>query len=74
MEKLKEELNFCLKLWEKQGYCNFGGKTKCEECAVPYLLYKLITGEVLHNKTMKRLTLEEWKKLLKKKNINIIKK
>jgi len=30
------------------------------------LLYKLITGEVLHNKTMKRLTLEEWKKLLKK--------
>ncbi|MFA5755021.1 MAG: hypothetical protein WC909_01485 [Candidatus Paceibacterota bacterium] len=63
MKKIKEELNFCLKLWEKQGYCNFGGKTKCEECAVPYLLYKLITGEVLHDEKMKRLALEDWKKL-----------
>ncbi len=29
--KLIEELNFCIKLWEDQGYCNFGGITKCEK-------------------------------------------
>ena len=56
----KEELNFCLQLWESQGYCEFGGHTKCEQCAAPYILLKLATGEVLHGK-MKRLTLEGWK-------------
>lgn len=53
-----EELKLCLDLWSKQGFCNFGGKTKCERCAVPYLLYKLITGEVIH----KKLTLDKWNK------------
>lgn len=62
-QKLKEELQFCLELWEKQGYCEFGGYTQCEQCAVPYLLYKLITGKVLHGK-MQRLTLSDWKKRL----------
>lgn len=62
-QKFVEELEFCLKLWEKQGYCEFGGYTKCEQCAAPYLLYKLITGKVLHGK-MKRLSLNEWKKKL----------
>jgi len=60
-QKLIEELNLCLELWEKQKHCEFGGCTKCEECGVPYLLYKLITGTVLDGKGMKRLTLEEWK-------------
>lgn len=60
-KKLIEELNFCLDLWEKQGYCEFGGHTKCESCATPYLLLKLISGEVLHG-DMKRLTLDDWKK------------
>ena len=64
-EKLKEELKFCLTLWEEQGHCNFGGKTKCEKCASPYLLYKLISNNVLHDKNMKRLALEDWKKLVK---------
>ena len=58
---LKEELNFCLKLWKEKGGCTFGGKTKCEECGVPYFLLKMITGEVLHG-DMKRLSLEDWKK------------
>lgn len=65
MENLKEELNFCLKLWKEQGYCNFGGKTNCENCATPYLLYKLITGKVLHDENMKRLTIEDWESLAK---------
>jgi len=62
MEKQQyiEELKFCLDLWEKHGGCQFGGKTKCEECAVPYILLKFISGEILHG-DMKRLTLEDWK-------------
>jgi hypothetical protein len=59
-----EELEFCLKLWEDKGECTFGGKTKCEECAVPYLLLKYITGEVLHG-NIERLTLENWKNKFK---------
>jgi hypothetical protein len=62
-EEYKKELAFCLNLWEKQGSCGFGGKTRCNECAVPYLLLKLTTGELLHG-DMKRLTLEDWKKKL----------
>jgi hypothetical protein len=62
-QKLIKELNFCLKLWEKQGYCEFGGKTECKNCAVPYLLYKLISGDTLHGKTV-RLSLEDWKEKL----------
>jgi hypothetical protein len=64
-KKLTEELKFCLKLWEKQGFCEFGGKTKCEQCAVPYLLWKLITGEILHKK-QGRLTLNDWKRKINK--------
>lgn len=63
-EKLIEELEFCLEHWKKQGYCEFGGYTKCEQCAAPYLLYKLITKDVLHGKETKRLTLEDWKQKL----------
>ena len=62
-EELIKELDFCINLWQKNGHCEFGGYTKCEECAAPYLLLKLINGEVLHGK-MKRLTLEDWKKKL----------
>lgn len=62
-QKFVKELEFCLGLWEKQGYCEFGGYTKCEQCAAPYLLYKLTTGKVLHGK-MERLTLDAWKKKL----------
>lgn len=60
-QKLIDELSFCLELWEKNGGCAFGGCTRCEQCAVPYLLLKLINGEVLHGE-MKRLTIDEWKK------------
>ena len=62
--KIYEELKFCMDLWEKQGYCQFGGHTKCEQCGTPYLLLKLINGEVIHG-DMKRLTLEDWKNKLK---------
>ena len=62
-EELVKELEFCLKLWQEQGFCKFGGYTKCEQCACPYLLLKLISGEVLHG-DMQRLTLEDWKKKL----------
>ncbi len=63
-EKLVEELRFCIDLWEKQGRCEFGGNTKCSDCGTPYLLLKLINGEVLHGK-IERLTLEDWKNKLK---------
>ncbi|MFA5247281.1 MAG: hypothetical protein WC408_05315 [Candidatus Micrarchaeia archaeon] len=65
-ERIKHELDFCLELWEKQGHCGFGGKTNCEECAAPYLCYKLLTGKALHDKGQKRLTLSQWKALLEK--------
>ncbi|MDO8647500.1 MAG: hypothetical protein Q7R70_03725, partial [Candidatus Diapherotrites archaeon] len=64
MNSLVSELEFCLGLWEKQGFCHFGSLTKCEECAAPYLILKLINGQVLHGKEMKRLTLKDWKKKL----------
>ncbi len=63
-EKLIKELEFCLQLWEKQGHCEFGSYNKCEQCAAPYLLLKLISGEVLHGKEIKRLSLKDWKKKL----------
>jgi hypothetical protein len=61
--KLIEELELCLRLWDEEGCCEFGGHTKCEYCAAPYLLYKLITGKALHGK-MSRLNLKDWKKKL----------
>lgn len=57
-DKLVHELEFCLRLWEEKGYCEFGGKTECYECGVPYLLLKLINNEVLHGE-MERLKLED---------------
>ncbi|MCK4264945.1 hypothetical protein KAW80_01150 [Candidatus Babeliales bacterium] len=63
-DRLKEELDFCIKTWGKQGFCSFGGHTKCEECATPYLMYKLLTNNLLHDKNMKRLSLHDWKELL----------
>jgi hypothetical protein len=62
-ETYVHELEFCLSLWEKKGHCGFGGHTKCEQCAAPYLLLKLSTGEVLHG-DMKRLTLADWREKL----------
>jgi len=56
------ELALCLELWEKHGGFSFGGFTRCNQCAVPYLLLKLINGQVLHG-DMKRLTIDEWKKI-----------
>lgn len=63
-KKLIEELEFCLKLWEEKGHCEFGKHTNCEACAAPYLLLKLITGEVLHGPNINRLTLDDWKERL----------
>ncbi len=60
-EKLLNELKFCLSLWEKQGYCSFGGHNKCEQCAAPYLIYKLITGQALHGDNFQRLDIKDWK-------------
>jgi hypothetical protein len=63
MDKSKKELLFCLDLWKTQGHCGFGEKTKCTECAAPYLLFKMITGEVFDGE---RLTLEDWEKKITK--------
>ena len=60
-EDLLKELEFCLRLWEEKGGCAFGRFTKCEDCAAPYLLLKFISGEIIHGKDSKRLSLEEWK-------------
>jgi hypothetical protein len=59
-ENLIRELAFCLELWGEEGSCGFGNCTKCEQCAAPYLLLKLISGELLHG-NMRRLTLKDWK-------------
>ena len=63
--ELLEEFKFCISMWQKQGYCEFGGKTKCKECGSLYVLYKLLTGEILHG-DMERLALEDWKDKLNK--------
>jgi hypothetical protein len=47
-EDLLKELEFCLKLWEEKGGCEFGKSTQCKDCAAPYLLLKLISGEAIH--------------------------
>jgi hypothetical protein len=60
-KQLIYELEFCLKLWGEKGYCKFGKLTKCEQCAAPYLLLKLINNEIIHGDEVKRLTLEDWK-------------
>ena len=65
-KNLIDELDFCLKLWGEKGYCEFGKHTNCEECGTPYLLLKLITGEVIHGPNVNRLTLEDWKEKLGK--------
>jgi hypothetical protein len=57
-EPLLEELKFCIKLWKEKGGCKFGGSTRCKQCGTPYLLLKLISGEILHGENIKRLTLE----------------
>ena len=69
MDKVKyiKYLEFCLKLWETEGSCTFGGQTKCQDCAAPYLLLKFISGEVLHG-DIQRLSLEDWKKKLNSLN------
>ena len=64
-EELTKELEFCLRLWKEKGFCKFGRHTNCNECACPYLLLKLITGEVLHGDNIKRLILEDWQDKLK---------
>ena len=64
-KKFIGELEFCISLWENKGNCEFGGFTKCEQCAAPYILLKLITGEVLHGK-IKRYTLRDWKNKVNK--------
>ncbi len=51
---------------EKTGRMCFWGETKCEKCAAPYLLYKMITGELLDGI---RLTHNEWKDKLEELNI-----
>ncbi len=63
--KLVEELEFCLDIWEKKGYCKFGGHTNCEECGTPYILLKLINGEVLHG-DIDRLDLNDWRSKVSK--------
>jgi len=70
-EQLIKELEFCLSLWEKRGYCEFGKHTNCKQCASPYLLWKLITGEVIHGENIERLTLENWKDKLKVYNSKV---
>ena len=60
-----DELKFCLDMWKEKGGCNFGGSTKCEQCGTPYLLLKLINGEILHDENMQRLTREDWEDKIK---------
>jgi len=57
----QEELLFCVDLWEKKGSCVFGNNNSCEQCAAPYILYKMCTGKVIHDK---RLSKTEWKNLV----------
>lgn len=64
-QKYISELKFCLKLREEEWWCTFAWWNKCDQCAVPYLLYKFISWEVLHW-DIERLTLENRKQLVEK--------
>ena len=66
MGKELEELNLCINLWRENGGCEFGGKTKCENCAAPYVLLKLINGEILHDENTNRLSLKDWEEKMEK--------
>jgi hypothetical protein len=61
-EDIKKELDFCMKLREEQGGCNFNGWTKCEQCAAMSVLRKLYSGEVLDGQ---KLSFEERKEKIK---------
>ena len=62
-QDLVGELNFCIKLWEEKWWCSFWVETKCEQCATPYLLLKLINWEHLDNV---KLSLADWKEKFNK--------
>lgn len=62
-QKYISELKFCLKLREEQWGCTFWWWNKCEECAVPYLLHKFISWEILHW-DIDRLSLQDRKKII----------
>lgn len=66
MEKkeLIGELEHCLKEWKDKGYCTFGKRNNCEQCAAPYLVLKMISREIIHGDDQPRLNLEDWKKKL----------
>ncbi len=64
-QKYISELKFCLKLREEEWGCSFGWWNKCDQCAVPYILYKFISWEILHW-DIKRLDLEDWKILIER--------
>lgn len=61
-EDIKKELDFCMKLREKQDGCNFNGWTKCEQCAAMSVLRKLYSWEILDEQ---KLSLEQRKEKLK---------
>jgi hypothetical protein len=63
-EELIEELELCLKVWENLGKCKLGKETNCKDCGCPYVLLKMISGQVLNEKDMKRLDLKDWKYVL----------
>ena len=57
------ELHFCLNLRENEWWCTFWWWTKCSKCAVPYLLHKFISWDILHW-DIKRLSLDDWKLII----------
>ena len=63
-EKLKEELEFCIKFWEEQRNCGFAVKTECCNCAVFYLLYLIITKKMEGDTKKQKLSLEDLQGIL----------
>lgn len=61
-EDIKKEIDFCIKLREEQGGCNFGKWTKCEQCSALSVLRKLYSWEVLDGQ---KLSLEQRKEKIK---------
>ncbi len=61
-EDIKKEIDFCIKLREEQGGCNFNKRSKCEQCSALSVLRKLYSWEVLDGQ---KLSLEERKNKIK---------
>ena len=53
------ELILCIDHMKKSGGCQFGAGKICDQCGTPYLLWKMISGELLCGEELKATNWEQ---------------